>query len=243
MFLIKCSYKPCASYRVFNTGCKWINVSHSFLAFVTSWIYCKTMVKTDRKVSKCEKRVWRQVFSYGHHCREQPTGEGGDPCSTFTFLQSESVLASPVFLTAFIIRFLWKMLCQGINWGSDWAFTDTIVPFSPISELQGFGKGISKPSPCHVHLNWIPRNCLLASCGSVGIKMLRLVEWCIPPVGAGGSPVHTKVQRPRGHQQLRRLRGGGNPRFLNRKVCKGVCRVLGSEYTDISGKKGIFALF
>lgn len=74
------------------------------------------MVKTDGKVSKSEKRVWRQVFSYGHLCREQSTGGGGgDACSTFTSLQSESVLASPVFLTAFIIRSLGKMLSQGIN--------------------------------------------------------------------------------------------------------------------------------
>lgn len=45
----------------------------------------------------------------------QEKKEGGDPCSTFTSLQSESVLASPVFLTAFIIRSLGKMLSQGIN--------------------------------------------------------------------------------------------------------------------------------
>lgn len=81
----------------------------------------------------------------------------------------------------------------------------------------------------------------LLSAGGVGdcveVNVFQLLTPCIRPVDAGGSPVHTKVQRPGGHQQLRRLRGGGNPRLLNRKVCKGVCRVLGSELTDISGKK------
>lgn len=70
------------------------------------------------------------------------------------------------------------------------------------------------------------------------IKRLPLVYACVAPVPAGGSPFHTKVQRPGRHQQLRRLRRGGNPRFFSGKVRKGVCRVLGCENMDISGKKG-----
>lgn len=64
------------------------------------------------------------------------------------------------------------------------------------------------------------------------------------PPPAGGSPFHTKVQRSRRHQQLWRLRRGGDPRFSNRKVRQGVCGVLEGEKVDISGKwSGIFALF
>lgn len=36
--------------------------------------------------------------------------------------------------------------------------------------------------------------------GSVDLNRILPVKICTAPVLAGGSPVHTKVQRPRGHQ-------------------------------------------
>ncbi len=48
-------------------------------------------------------------------------------------------------------------------------------------------------------------------------------------VSLGGSSVHPQVQRTRRHQQLWRLRRGGDPRLLHWEMCQGVCRVLELE--------------
>ncbi|XP_064355430.1 cAMP-dependent protein kinase catalytic subunit alpha-like isoform X2 [Dromaius novaehollandiae] len=43
----------------------------------------------------------------------------------------------------------------------------------------------------------------------------------------GGGPLRAQVQGPRRHQQLRRVRGGGDPRLPHRQVRQGVRRLLG----------------
>nr|XP_049603963.1 protein kinase, cAMP-dependent, catalytic, beta b isoform X2 [Syngnathus scovelli] len=58
--------------------------------------------------------------------------------------------------------------------------------------------------------------------------MKECCQQCCRFVVSGGGSVHPKVQRPRGHQQLRRLRRGGDPRFRHGKMREGVCRFLGT---------------
>ena len=48
--------------------------------------------------------------------------------------------------------------------------------------------------------------------------------FCVPALGGGA--LHPEVQGRRRHEQLRRLRGGAAPNFVDRKVRQGVLRVL-----------------
>lgn len=64
-----------------------------------------------------------------------------------------------------------------------------------------------------------------------------LLNWCLR-LCLGGSSLRPQVQRTRRHQQLRRLRGGGDPRLLHWEMCQGVCWVLESK-SDRWRKRGV----
>ncbi len=50
------------------------------------------------------------------------------------------------------------------------------------------------------------------------------------------------MQRSRGHQQLRRLRGGRGPRVVHGEVCERVFRVLGEQAIDIRERESAWIL-
>lgn len=92
---------------------------------------------------------------------------------------------------------------------------------------------------CHLPEKGTCVNCLCKQYRYVGTPLVcLLLNWCLVWLISGGSSLRPKVQRTRRHQQLRRLRGGGDSCLLHWEMCQGVCWVLELE-SDRGRKKEV----
>lgn len=154
----------------------------------------------------------------------------------------------------------WTQTCRLFEWHSFVRFALCLLECTDemnvlVSSPGGSHKTLREPQerrqwhqgPQVVCYNWLDRHlpekgmcvydvCIVNRCAAILLLCLPLISRFSPCTG--GSSLCPQVQRTGRHQQLRRLRGGGDPRLLHWEMCQGVCWVLELE-SDRGRKKDV----